>query len=64
MERDVSVRPTDGNDRTSQSGPPSKVVLHIPVGRNQNGPFHLISNRKLPELTAEWKATNAKNSPY
>ena len=58
--------PTDRNDRTSQSGPPSKVVLNniILVGRNQNGPFHLISHHKLPEFKAEWKATNARNSPY
>ena len=56
--------PTDKNDWTGQSGPPSKVVLNIPVGRNQNGPLHLISYRKLPEFKAEWKATNARNSPY
>jgi len=35
--------PTDRNDWTGQSGPPSKVVLNIPVGKNQNGPLHLIS---------------------
>ena len=56
--------PTDKNDWTGQSGPPSKVVLNIPVGRSQNGPLHLISYRKLPEFKAEWKATNARNSPY
>ena len=56
--------PTDQNDWTGLSGPPSKVVLNIPVGRNQNGPLHLISYRKLPELKAEWKATHARNSPY
>ena len=56
--------PTDRNDWTGQSEPPSKVVLNIPVGRNQNGPLHLISYRKLPELKAEWKATHARNSPY
>ena len=48
--------PTDRNDWTGQSGPPSKVVLNIPVGRNQKGPLHLISYRKLPDFKAEWKA--------
>ena len=57
--RDVSDRPTE---MTGQSGPLSKVVLNIPVGRNQNGPLHLISYRKLPEFMAEWKATHARNS--
>ena len=58
------IGPTDRNDWTGQSEPPSKVVLNIPVGRNQNGPLHLISYRKLPELKAEWKATHARNNPY
>ena len=35
---------TDWNDRTSQSGPFSKVFPNIPVRPNQNGLFHLISN--------------------
>ena len=52
MERDVSVRPTE---KTGQSGPLSKVVLNIPVGRNQNGPLHLISYRKLPEFKLNGK---------
>ena len=43
----VSVRPTE---MTGQSGPLSKVDLNIPVGRNQNGPLHLISYRTLPEF--------------
>ena len=43
MERDISVR-TDRNERTSERRPPLKVVQNIPVGRNQNGPFRLISN--------------------
>ena len=47
MERDISVRPTERNDQTSQSGPPSKVFPNIPVGPKWNGPFHLISNRKF-----------------
>ena len=38
---------TDRNDQTGQSGPPSKVVPNIPIGANQNGPFHLISNRNF-----------------
>ena len=58
------IGPTDRNDWTGQSGPLSKVVLNIPVGRNQNGPLHLISYRKLPEFKAEWKATHARNNPY
>ena len=28
--------PTDRNDRTGQSGPPSKLVLNIPGGPNRN----------------------------
>ena len=44
MERDISVR-TDRNERTGERRPPLKVVQNIPVGRNQNGPFRLISNR-------------------
>ena len=56
--------PTDRNDWTGQNGPPSQVVLNIPIGRNQNGPLHLISYRKLQEFKAELKATNARNSPY
>ena len=46
---------SNGNDWTGQSGPPSKVVLNIPVGRNQNGPLHLISYRKLPDLRLNGK---------
>ena len=34
--------PTDRNDQTGRSGPTSKLVPNIPVGPNQNGPFHLI----------------------
>ena len=34
--------PTDRNDQTSQSGPPSKLVSNIPVKPNRNGPFHLM----------------------
>ena len=45
MERDISVRPTDRNDQTGQSGPPSKLVQNIWVGPNQNGPFHLKTSR-------------------
>ena len=56
--------PTDRNDWTGQSGPPSKAVLYISVRRNQNGPLHLISSRKLPEVKAQWKATNARNSRH
>ena len=37
--------PTDQNERIGQSEPPSKVVSNIPVGPNQNGSFHLISNQ-------------------
>ena len=38
---------TDRNEWTGQSEPPSKVVPNIPVGRNRNGSFHLISDQKL-----------------
>ena len=36
--------PSNQNERTGQSGPPSKlkVVQNIPVGPNRNDPFHLI----------------------
>ena len=34
--------PTDRDNRTGQSGPPSKPVLNIPVRPNRNGPFHLM----------------------
>ena len=49
------------NDRTGQSGPPSKVIPNILVRQNRNGPFHLISyrnfqnfrlNRKCPQFPA------------
>ena len=40
MEQDISVRPADRDNQTSQSGPPSKLVPNIPVGPNWNGPFH------------------------
>ena len=39
--------PTNQNDQTGQSGPPSKVVPNISVGPNRNGQFHLISSRNL-----------------
>ena len=48
--------PTDRNDQTGQRGPPSKLVLNIPVGPNRNGPFHLMYQPKLPEFWVEWKA--------
>ena len=38
---------TDQNEWTGQSEPPSKMVPNIPVGRNRNGSFHLISEKKL-----------------
>ena len=38
---------TDRNEWTGQSEPLSKVVPNIPVGRNRNGSFHLISDQKL-----------------
>ena len=34
--------PTDRDNRTSQSGPPSKLVPNIVVGPNRNDPFHLM----------------------
>ena len=48
--------PTDRNDQTGHSGPPSKLVPNIPVGPNRNGPFHLMYQPKLPEFWVEWKA--------
>ena len=49
------IGPTDRNDWTGQSGPPSKVVLNIPVGRNQNGPLHLISYENCRNLRLNGK---------
>ena len=48
--------PTDRNDQTGQSGPPSKLVPNIPVGPNRNGPFRLMYQPKFPEFWVEWKA--------
>ena len=48
--------PTDRNDQTSHSGPPSKLIPNIPVGPNRNGSFHLMYQPKLPEYWVEWKA--------
>ena len=48
--------PTDRNDQTSQSGPPSKLVPNIPVGPNRNAPFHLLYQSKIREFWVEWKA--------
>ena len=40
MESDILVRLTEISE-------PSKVIPNIPVGKNRNGPFHLISNRNF-----------------
>ena len=56
IEKNISVRPTDRNNQTGQSWPPSKLVPNIPVGPNRNGPFHLMYQPKFPEFWAEWKA--------
>ena len=48
--------PTDRNDQTGHSGPPSKLVPNIPVGPNRNGPFHLMNQPEFPEFWVEWKA--------
>ena len=47
--------PTDRNDQSGQSGPPSKLVLNILVGPNRNGPFHSMYQPKFPEFGVEWK---------
>ena len=49
--------PTDRNDETGQSGPPSKLVPNIPVGPNRNGPFHLMCQPKFLEFWVKRKAT-------
>ena len=54
--------PTDRNDQTGHSGPPSKLVPNIPVGPNRNGPFHLMNQPKFPDFWVEWKAP--KKSVY
>ena len=48
--------PTDRNDQTGHSGPPSKLVPNIPVGPNRNGPFHLMNQPKFPDFWVRWKA--------
>ena len=50
--------PTDRNDQTGQSGPPSKLVPNIPVEPNRSGLFHLMYQPKFPEFQfwVEWKA--------
>ena len=52
--------PTDRNDQTGHSGPPSKLVPNIPVGPNRNGPFHLMNQPKFPDFWVEWKAPYVK----
>ena len=52
----ISDRPTDRNDQTDHSGPPSKLVPNIPGRANQNGPFHLMNLAKFPDIWVEWKA--------
>ena len=47
---------TDRDNRTGQSGPPSKLVTNIPIRPNRNGPFHLINQPKFPKFWVEWKA--------
>ena len=53
--------PTDRNDQTGHSGPPSKLVPNIPVGPNRNGPFHLMNQPKFPDFWVEWKAPIVSN---
>ena len=47
--------PTDQNDQTSQSGPPSELVTNIPVRPNRNGLFHLINQPRFQEFWVERK---------
>ena len=44
------IRPTDRKDQTCQSGPPSKLVPNIVVGRNRNSPLHVMYQLKFPEF--------------
>ena len=53
--------PTDRDNQSGQSGPPSKLVPNIPVGPNRNGPFHLMYQPKFPECWVEWKAPMGSN---
>ena len=39
--------PTDRDNRSGQSGPPSKLVPNILVEPNRNGPFHLMYQPKF-----------------
>ena len=48
--------PTNRNDQTGQSGPPSKLVPNIPVGPNRNGPFHFMCQPKFTEFWVERRA--------
>ena len=49
--------PTNRNDQTSHSGPPSKLVPNILGGPNRNGPFHLMNQPKFPDFWVESKAS-------
>ena len=53
--------PTERNDQTGHSGPPSKLVPNIPVGPNRNGPFHLMNQPKFPDFWVKWKALIVSN---
>ena len=48
MERDI-------NDQTGQREPPAKLVLHILVRPNRNGPFYDVTTR-IFGIWVEWKA--------
>ena len=51
-----TFHPTDQDNQTGQSGPPSKLVPNIVVGPNRNGPFHSMYKLKFPEFWVEWEA--------
>ena len=52
---------THRNDQTGQSGPPSKLVLNIPVGPNRNGPFHFMYQPRFPEFGLNGKCSKIFN---
>ena len=47
--------------RSSQSGPPSKLVPNIPVGPNRNGPFHLMYQPKFLNAGSNGKRPMGSN---
>ena len=54
---------TDRDNRTGQSGPPSKLVPNIPVGINRNGPLH-FTHRNFRNFGLNGKRPWSTKSQY